>query len=79
MLTRKFVREFQNQLSINANQKSAQLAKGQCATLEQYKQQVGYIAGLEAAGGLAESLLRQIEDAERESGDSLPEMPGAQS
>ena len=74
MRTRQFVRELQGQLQQQAQGKAMQLGKGQCKTFEDYKKQIGFIAGLEAAGALAEGMLRQIEDAERESGDSLPEM-----
>ena len=72
---RRFVKDFRSVVAQNAVQKSVQLGKGQCKDMEEYKKNVGWIAGLEAAGELAEQMLRQMEEATDDSGDGLPEMP----
>jgi len=72
---RTFVKELQNALNQAAAQRSLQLGKGQIASMEEYKKSVGYIAGLEGAGQVADQMLRSIEDQVRESEGELPEMP----
>jgi hypothetical protein len=70
---RQFVKEFRNLCNQNAGQKSIQLGKGQVADMEEYKRVVGWIAGMEAAGELADNMLRQLEEA-AESDSDLPTM-----
>lgn len=72
---RRFVKDFRTALSNAAMNKSIQLGKGQCGSLEEYKKTVGYIAGLEAGGEIAEQMLRSIEDASSVADNELPEMP----
>ena len=70
---RQFVRTLQEGLAQAAQQRSLQLGKGQCKNMEEYKRAVGHIDGLNGAGVMAESMMRQLEDAE--ANDGLPEMP----
>jgi len=72
---RSFVKDLQNALNQAAAQRSLQLGKGQITDMEEYKRVVGYIAGLEGAGQVAEQMLRSIEDQLREGEGQLPEMP----
>ena len=72
---RRYVKDLRTALNNAAVNKSLQLGKGQCATIEDYKKTVGYISGLEAAGEVAEQMLRGIEDASRDADSDLPEMP----
>ena len=74
MTIRQFVKQLQEALNQQAVNKSLQLGKGQCTSMEDYKKVVGYVSGLEAAGSLAESMIRQMEDAARGEDDKLPEM-----
>jgi len=74
---RQFVRDLQNALGQASGQRSLQLGKGSCKDFEEYKKITGMIAGLEAAGNIADQMLRQVEDAARESDGELPEMPPA--
>lgn len=69
---RQFVKDLQaglNQLAVN---RSIQLGKGQCKDHPEYMRAVGTIAGLDQAGGLADSMLRQLEEADRDA--DLPQM-----
>lgn len=72
-MIRQFVRDLQNALGQQSLNKSLQLGKGQCASMEQYKHTSGYIAGLDAAADIADKMLRAVEDAERQ--QNLPPMP----
>ena len=72
---RQFVKEFRNLVAQNAGEKSMALGKGQAPSLEEYKRICGWIAGMEAAGQLADNMLRQLE--ERDSEGDLPNMPPA--
>lgn len=72
---RVFVKELQQGLAQAAGQRSMQLGKGQCKDFEEYKKNVGYIAGLEAAIETADRMLRSLEDQAREGENNLPEMP----
>ena len=69
---RQFVKNFRQVVSNEAAGKSLQLGKGQCATIEEYKRITGLIAGLEAAGELADRMMRQMEEADADEG--LPTM-----
>lgn len=69
---RQFVKDFRNACAQHGAQRSLQLGKGQCKDFEEYKKITGFIAGVEAAGDLANELLRQIEEADEN--ESLPEM-----
>jgi hypothetical protein len=69
---RQFVKEFRNLCAQNAGQKALQLGKGQCKDLEEYKKITGWIAGVEAAGELADQMLRQLEEQDEKS--DLPQM-----
>jgi len=71
---RQFVRDLKHIIAQNGGQLSLKLGKGQCPDFPEYKRQVGFISGLEAAGELAEKMLTQIEEADVQ-GD-LPEMEG---
>ena len=57
---RRFVQDLRTTLNNAAGEKSLQLGKGQCATIEDYKKTVGFIAGLTAAGDLAVQRLRKV-------------------
>lgn len=72
---RTFVKDLQTALNNASIEKSIQLGKGQCATIEDYKKTVGFIAGLGAAAQVAEEMLRKVEDIQRDGDNDLPEMP----
>jgi len=75
---RTFVKDLQAALSNASVNKSLQLGKGQCATIEDYKKSVGFISGLDAASQLADQMLRGIEDTARDGDNELPTMPQVQ-
>jgi hypothetical protein len=70
---RQFVKEFRQLVAQNVANNSMQLGKGQCKDMEEYKRKVGFNEGLEAAGSLADNMLRQLE--EQDSQEDLPPMP----
>lgn len=74
MEIRQFVSELKKALQQQQVNKSLQLGKGQCATIEDYKKIVGYIAGLDGACVIADKMLSQLDDAQREADNKLPEM-----
>lgn len=71
---RQFVKDLQNGLNQAIVQKSVQLGKGQCADHAEYMRNVGIIAGYDGAATLADSMLRQLEEADRN--EDLPPMTG---
>lgn len=71
---RQFVKELQHIIQQQAITNSIQLGKGQCASLEEYKQKVGFIRGLEAASDMAGNMVQQLEDQAREADKELPDM-----
>ena len=73
---RQFVRSLQQALNEAGVQRSVQLGKGQCKDFEEYKKTTGFIAGLDAAGSLADQMLRQLEEKDRD--DDLPPMAEGQ-
>jgi len=71
---RKFVKDLiqgLNQVGVN---RAVQLGKGQCKDHAEYMKHVGFIAGLEQASALADNMLRQVEEADRD--EDLPRMDG---
>lgn len=71
---RQFVKDLQQGLNQAAMQKSLQLGKGQCKDHAEYMKSVGIIAGYDGAAQLADAMLRQMEEAERN--EDLPPMTG---
>ena len=69
---RQFVKDFRNLVGQQAANRALQLGKGQLKDMEEYKRVVGWIAGIEAAADLADQMLRQMEEAERD--QDLPTM-----
>ena len=76
---RQFVKEFRSLIGQNTANKSIQLGKGQVKDMEEYKRITGWISGMEAAGELADNMLRQLEEQEEQ--QDLPPMtpPGGDS
>lgn len=72
---RQFIKDFRQACGQHTIQRAIQLGKGQCKDFEEYKKHTGYIQGVEAAADLADQMLRQIEEAERD--QDLPQMPDA--
>jgi len=70
---KKFVKDLKQVIAQEAGGKSLQLGKGQCANMEEYKRAVGWIAGLNDAGALADRMMRQIEEMDDDD-DGLPKM-----
>lgn len=70
---RQFVKDFRGLINQQVGTNSLKIGKGQCASLEDYKRQCGFNDGLNAAAELADNMLRQLEEAERD--QDLPEMP----
>lgn len=75
---RQFVKELRAVIGQNVMQNAVVMAKGQLKDMEEYKRKVGFNEGLEAAGTLADNMLRQLE--ERDDEGDLPPMnpPGDQ-
>jgi len=72
---RQFIKDFRQLISQQVGQNSLQIGKGTCASMEEYKRKVGFNEGLGAAAELADQMLRQLEESERD--DGLPQMPEA--
>jgi hypothetical protein len=70
---RHFVKEFRNLISQQVGKNSLQIGRGTCKDMEEYKRKVGFNEGMDAAASLADNMLRQLEEADRD--DDLPEMP----
>jgi len=70
---RSFIKDFRTLIQQNVANNAIQMAKGQLKDMEEYKRKVGYNEGLEAAGSLADNMLRQLEEAQDQ--QDLPPMP----
>jgi hypothetical protein len=73
---KRFVQALEQGIQVHIAQRNAQLGKGQCASMEEYKLKVGENRGLEVAAGLARDMLRQMEIAEE--GDLQGQVAGGQ-
>lgn len=69
---RQFVKDLRTIIGQENGTKAVQLGKGQIKDMEEYKKIVGWIAGMDAAGDLADRMLRQMEESEEQA--SLPAM-----
>ena len=62
----KFVNDLDRVVQKAIAEKGVKLAKGQCATIEDYKRVVGQCEGMVVAVDLARQMLRNIEIAEQD-------------
>ncbi len=72
---REFVKNFKVLIDQQVASNSMSIASGSIPDMEKYHRRVGQNEGLKAAVGLADDMLRQLEDAERD--QDLPEMTDA--